>query len=262
MAIYLVSDIHGHYEVLRTALDRVSFSPQQGDRLYVLGDVVDRGPQSREALQYLLNLRQTYPDRIVLIKGNHEQMLQDWLEGKGDANLYLRINGGDATIRSYLGRQSLRRAFLGGLPALNDQESARRYILSRYSYLLPSLASLPLYVEMPADPASGAPAALFVHAGIRPGIPLDQQRPEDLLWIRQPFYQSYRGETVIVFGHTPVSMLPGYTRNGVWRRGNLIGIDGGAASWQGGILLVEWPSLRYVYVPVREVYPSPRIHLR
>jgi serine/threonine protein phosphatase 1 len=262
MAIYLVSDIHGHYRVLRAALNRAAFSPQRGDRLYVLGDVVDRGPQSREALRYLLKLRQTYPDRIVLLKGNHEQMLQDWLEGKGDANLYLRFNGGDATVRSYLGHQPLRRAFMGGLPAPAVQETARSYILSRYPYLLPSLASLPLYAEMPADPASGTPAALFVHAGIRPGVPLAQQWPEDLLWIRQPFYESYRGETVVVFGHTPVSILPGYTGSGVWQRGSLIGIDGGAASWQGGLLLVEWPSLRYVYVPVREIYPTPRIHLR
>lgn len=251
MTTYLVSDIHGQNEAFRKALQDASFSPNQGDRLYVLGDMVDRGPQSKEVLFDLLALRQSYPQQVVLLKGNHEQMLEDWLMGKGDPEIYLRFNGGDATIRSLLGNHPLRRAFVGGLPAPELQDQARQMILTLYPNLLPALAQLPLYVELPADPQTGTPAALLVHAGIRPGIPLSQQRQEDLLWIREPFYDYYEGEMPIIFGHTPVPKLSGYHGFGPWNRKQLTGIDGGAA-YRRGVLLVEWPSLSFIFVPIQD----------
>ncbi|CAM5793980.1 MULTISPECIES: metallophosphoesterase family protein [Brevibacillus] len=261
MNIYLVSDIHGQYQALREALQRVSFSPERQDSLYVIGDMVDRGPQSKEVLEYLLSLKNAYPEQIFLLKGNHEQMFEDWLKGNMDPTLYLLMNGGDATVRSFLGRQALRRAFLGEVPPVETQNAAREDILARYTYLLPTLESLPLYQMLPANESTGGQPPLLVHAGIRPGIPLSKQRPEDLLWIREPFYDHYRGEEMVIFGHTPVPRLPGYTGQGPWHHGNLIGIDGGAASPQGGILLVNWPSLRYVYVPLRGLQSAPRVRL-
>ncbi|QQE76646.1 serine/threonine protein phosphatase [Brevibacillus composti] len=259
--IYLVSDIHGQYQALRTALDRASFSPERQDRLYVIGDMIDRGPESKEVLEFLLNLRQAYPSQVFLSKGNHEQMFQDWLRRAIDPDLYLRLNGGDATVRSFLGQHPMRRAFLGGVPSAETQEAAREEILARYPALLATLDALPLALELPGDSGTGTEPALLVHAGIRPGLPLSRQRPEDLLWIREPFYNHYQGETLIVFGHTPVNRLPGYAGQGPWRSGKMIGIDGGAASIEGGILLVSWPSLQYIYVPIREVRSSPQIRV-
>lgn len=258
MSTYLVSDIHGQFLAFQKALQEVSFSPEQGDRLYVLGDMIDRGPESREVLQNLFALRQSYPHQVILLKGNHEQMLEDWLRGQGNPDIYLRYNGGDATIRSFLGNDPLRRSFVSGTPSSDIQEAARHAILSRYPDLLPLLSTLPLYVELPADAQSGAPAALLVHAGIRVGIPLSQQRRDDLLWIREPFYEQYDGNLPIVFGHTPVDKLPGYRGPGPWRRGALVGIDGGAA-YHRGLLLVEWPSLQSVLVPIREPQSPPRV---
>ncbi|MGG4451030.1 metallophosphoesterase family protein [Brevibacillus porteri] len=260
MATYLVSDIHGQNQAFQKALRDVSFSPQAGDRLYVLGDMVDRGPESKEVLLDLLALRQAYPNQIYLIKGNHEQMLEDWLSGNGNPELYLRYNGGDATIRSFLGNHPLRRAFLDRMPSLQEQEEARQFILSRYPTILPALSSLPLYIELPADPRTGTPAALLVHAGIRPGIPLQEQDPQDLLWIREPFYLYYDGELPVIFGHTPVPRLPQYSGNGPWRRDNIIGIDGGAGYWR-GVLLVEWPSLQSILVPIRDRQSSPQVRV-
>lgn len=260
MSTYLVSDIHGQNRAFQKALRDVSFSPQGDDRLYVLGDMIDRGPESKDVLLDLLSLRQAYPNQIFLIKGNHEQMLEDWLMRRGDPELYLRYNGGDATIRSFLGHHPLRRAFVSGMPSLQQQEEARQYILAHYPSLLPSLASLPLYIELPADPQTGAPAVLFVHAGIRPGIPLRQQNPHDLLWIREPFYLYYEGDLPIVFGHTVVQNLPNYTGHGPWRRGNLIGIDSGAG-YKRGVMLVEWPSLKSILVPIHDVQASPQIRV-
>ncbi|ASJ52962.1 serine/threonine protein phosphatase [Brevibacillus formosus] len=260
MATYLVSDIHGQNQAFQKALRNVSFSPQAGDRLFVLGDMIDRGPESKEVLLDLLALRQAYPNQIYLIKGNHEQMLVDWLSGNGNPELYLRYNGGDATIRSFLGNHPLRRAFLNRMPSLEEQEEARQFILSSYPTILPALSSLPLYIELPADPQTGAPAALLVHAGIRPGIPLPEQNPQDLLWIREPFYLYYDGELPVIFGHTPVPGLPQYAGSGPWRRDNMVGIDGGAGYWR-GVMLVEWPSLQTIFVPIRDRQSSPQVRV-
>lgn len=252
MATYFVSDIHGQYRALQEALQEVSFSPQRGDRLYVIGDLVDRGPQSREVLLELFALRDSFPRQVTLLKGNHEQMLEDWLKRQGDAELYLRFNGGDATLRSLLGDHPLRRAFVSGMPPAEVQEEARQVILSRYPQLLPTLASLPLYQLLPANRENGNRSLLLVHAGIRPGIPLERQRPEDLLWIREPFYEHYAGELPIVFGHTPVYRLPGYSGTGPWQRGNMVGIDGGAG-YQRGLILLQWPTRHVTYVPIRQL---------
>lgn len=260
MASYFVSDIHGQNQAFQKALQEAAFSPMQNDRLYVIGDMIDRGPQSKEVLLGLLELRQKYPQQVFLIKGNHEQMFEDWLTGRGNAENYLRFNGGDATVRSFLGSHPLRRAFVGGLPSPAIQEEARQIILAQNPFLLPALHSLPLYLELPADERSGAPAVLLVHAGIRPGIPLAEQNPEDLLWIREPFYEGYQGDRPIVFGHTPVPKLPGYHGTGPWRRANLVGIDGGAA-YRRGVLLVEWPSLQSIFVPIQDVHPYPIVQV-
>lgn len=261
MTTYFVSDIHGQYQAFQKALQDASFSPSQGDKLYVIGDMIDRGPQSKDVLLSLLELRQQYPQQVILIKGNHEQMFEDWLDRRGNDENYLRFNGGDATVRSLLGNHPLRRAFAnGGLPSPEVQEQARQIILAQYPFLLPALQALPLYIQLPADAQTGSPAVLLVHAGIRPGIPLSQQAPEDLLWIREPFFEGYDGEMPVVFGHTPVPKLPGYRGRGPWRRDNIVGIDGGAA-FRRGILLVEWPSLESIFVPIQDVHPYPIVQV-
>jgi serine/threonine protein phosphatase 1 len=259
MKTYLVSDIHGQYQAFRQALAKANFSPDEGDRLYVLGDIVDRGPQSSECLTYLYRLQQQYPQQIVVVKGNHEQLLEDWLMGKTEGNLYF-LNGGEATIRSLLGDSPLRRAFLNRSPSWEDQTAARKLILSRHPFLLPFLQSLPLYHEEWPDSRTGAPHVIFVHAGLRPGRTLSQQSPVDLLWIREEFFNHYDDGPMVVFGHTPVTLLPGYTGQGIWQRGQLVGIDGGAGAWR-GVLLVEWPSLRTIYVPVTTSDAVPTIRI-
>ena len=181
-------------------------------------------------------------------------------ENIADLIVDLRYNGGDATVRSFLGNHPLRRAFLNRMPSSQEQEEARQFILSRYPTILPTLSSLPLYIELPADPRTGAPAALLVHAGIRPGIPLQEQNPQDLLWIREPFYLYYDGELPVIFGHTPVPGLPQYTGSGPWRRDNIVGIDGGAGYWR-GVMLVEWPSLQSIFVPIRDRQSSPQVRV-
>jgi serine/threonine protein phosphatase 1 len=137
-----------------------------------LGDYVDRGPDSAGVIDALIDFREKFP-KTVFLCGNHEQMLLDFLAGR-DKVLFL-MNGGYATLASYRARDQWPppEAHLNFLDRLVDRYETDRFI--------------------------------FVHAGLRPGIPLKDQAPEDLLWIRQDFLRSdYNWGKAVVYGHTPV----------------------------------------------------------
>jgi len=164
-----VGDIHGCRTALRELLDRVA--PSEHDQLVFLGDYIDRGPDSAGVVGDLLALRERLPGTVFL-RGNHEQLLLDVLAGADPLNFLL--NGGGETINSY-------RKGGGWPPPLVHQA------------FFASL--LPLY-------ASGE--FIFVHAGLRPGIPLAEQSPDDLLWIREDFLAAeVDWGRIVVFGHTP-----------------------------------------------------------
>jgi serine/threonine protein phosphatase 1 len=178
-----VGDIHGCHDQLLALLAMVQ--PGPGDQLVFLGDYIDRGPDSRQVVELLLSLQRRHP-HWVFLKGNHEAMLLDFLE-RGETFPYL-INGGDATLESYgaAGIPPEHRAFFIGLRP---------------------------YYET-AD-------FIFVHAGLRPGLPPAEQREEDLLWIREKFLASdYDWGKTVVFGHTP--------RPSALLTPNRIGLDTGA----------------------------------
>jgi len=163
--IYTIGDIHGCLDPLRRLMDQIPLS--ETDEVVFIGDYVDRGPDSKGVIDYLLTLR----GRYRFLMGNHERMFLDFLLGK-DRDLFL-YNGGTATLDSYGG--------VGNIPAAH---------LAFFNRLLP-------YYE--------TDEYLFVHGGIRPGIPLQEQDPKDLLWIREEFY-AYPGRypKTVVFGHTPM----------------------------------------------------------
>lgn len=163
--IYVIGDIHGCLEPLHRLIAQLRLS--EADEVVFLGDYVDRGPDSKGVIDYLLTLR----GRYIFLMGNHERMFLDFLQGK-ERFLFL-YNGGTATVESYGG--------LSLIPAAH----------------LAFLDRLKLYYE--------TEDYLFVHAGIRPGIPLQEQDPNDLLWIREEFY-AYPGRypKTVVFGHTPM----------------------------------------------------------
>jgi serine/threonine protein phosphatase 1 len=188
--ILAVGDLHGRYDLLRKVFNEVLPAQPAGTLLVFLGDYIDRGPDSRVILEALMAFRALRPETVMLM-GNHERMLLDALEGKQE-ELFL-CNGGLETLRSY----GLTLETLAQLPA-----SHQRF-----------LRSLPLFHE--------TDQYIFVHAGLRPGLPLAEQQERDLLWIRDEFIHSDWdfGKTV-VFGHTPFAQplaKPG-----------IIGIDTGA----------------------------------
>jgi len=164
-------------------------APSADDQVVFLGDYIDRGPDSRGVIDYLLNFHERWP-QTVFLKGNHEAMLLDFLAGH--ERLRYLLSGGETTLCSYREKEQLT------IPPIHLQ----------------FLHDLRLYFETEHH--------LFVHAGLRPEISLKNQREEDLLWIREDFLKSnYRWNKTIVFGHTPMRKpLLGPDR---------IGLDTGAA---------------------------------
>ncbi len=192
--IYAIGDLHGCLEYLERLLDELK-PDLNHDRLVFIGDYLDRGPNPKGVVDYILRLQRIYsPENIICLKGNHEAMFLNYLQGK-DIDLFL-YNGGLSTILEYWGRVAEEREELV-LP-LDHQ---------RFFQELKIIYETPDYI--------------FVHAGLRPGVPLAQQEEEDLLWIRGEFIASTEdlGRKVI-FGHTPFQrplVMP-----------NKIGIDTGA----------------------------------
>ncbi len=174
--IFAVGDIHGMVKNLERLLSRIPFDFEK-DLLVFLGDYIDRGPYSREVVELLLDIS-SKTDNIVCLKGNHEQMLLDFLNG-ADPVLYF-WNGGRNTIESY------------GFLETPD---------GKYKVFIPEdhlsfFNNLPIYLE--------TESYIFVHAGLRPGVPLRNQTEEDLLWIRHEFiYSNENFGKKVIFGHTP-----------------------------------------------------------
>ncbi|MEW6266559.1 MAG: metallophosphoesterase family protein [Thermodesulfobacteriota bacterium] len=197
--ILAIGDIHGTLDKLQMLMAGLNWDPER-DLLVFIGDYVDRGPDSAGVIDHILGLRQ-WSDKVVCLRGNHEQLFLDFLEGRNVQAFY--HNGGLATIESYGGPES-------GVPR------------EHYDFF----DSLPLYHE--------TDDYIFVHAGLRDGLPLAAQDPDDLLWIREEFiYSNYDHGKLVVFGHTP-------TRRPVVQP-NKIGIDTGAV--YGGLLTcLELPS--------------------
>jgi serine/threonine protein phosphatase 1 len=168
-ATYVIGDIHGCLEPLKRLLEKVS--PGAEDEVVFVGDYIDRGPHSREVVDYLLRR----PYRCVFLLGNHERMLLSFLEGE-DEDLFLE-NGGQETLRSY-----------GG-----DPQDIPASHLAFFQNL---------------RPIHETPDYLFVHAGIRPMVPVAEQSLHDLIWIRYEFIR-YIGKypKPVIFGHTPLRQV-------------------------------------------------------
>ncbi len=165
-----VGDIHGCLELLEGLLGRVRPGPE--DRVVFLGDYIDRGPDSKGVVEYLLDFGRRFP-RSIFLKGNHEAMLLDFLADR-DQYPYL-LNGGETTLESY-------------------REAGKVRIPKEH---LDFFENLPCSFE--------TETFIFVHAGLRPGLSLTAQREQDMLWIRDEFLASdYDWGKTVVFGHTPL----------------------------------------------------------
>ena len=209
--LYAVGDIHGRADLLEALLQEIAEDavrhPETGTKqLIYLGDYVDRGPASSAVIDMVLH--DAPPGfEVVPLMGNHEEMMLRFLEDIAVGRTWM-MNGGDATLLSYGVEPP---SMFAGTPRVHhaQQEFAER-LPARHKRFLEGLAVSHVEGDY-----------LFVHAGVRPGIALDQQRTEDLLWIRDEFLGSDRDfGKVVVHGHS-------ITRDPEFRP-NRIGIDTGA----------------------------------
>jgi serine/threonine protein phosphatase 1 len=172
---YAVGDIHGCLKQLQQLIELCEMDAASHKSTFVfLGDYIDRGPDSRGVIDFLIDLQKWSPDKIICLRGNHEDLLLSALDGE-DAELNWLANGADATLHSYRASRAV------DLPASH----------------VDWVRSLPLFHD------DGQ--RFFVHAGVHPDRLLDQQRSRDLLWIREPFLSSDKDYgRLVVHGHTPI----------------------------------------------------------
>jgi len=239
--IYAIGDIHGCADLLSALLDKIHadtesrglndavFSkdtpPQStvSTRLIFLGDYIDRGPDAKGVLDRLVELKKSRAGCIFL-KGNHEAAILDFLAAPDDMAQWLEW-GGVETLQSYGVNARLGRANEALAADLKEAMPAGH---------LSFLQNLTLTFEI-GD-------YIFVHAGLRPGVALEDQQEEDLLWIRKRFHQASakeRPEQTVIHGHHPVDK----PQDAGWR----INVDTGAV-WSGQLtaVVLEGKERRFV----------------
>lgn len=208
--IYCIGDIHGRLDLLQRLHQLIleDATDHSGEKTLVyLGDYIDRGGQSKEVIDLLLDTP-LVGFKQVYLRGNHEQTLLDFLQHPWAVATWLTY-GGRATLNSYGVATSLEPS----RPQLDDMRDELEYRLPQ--------SHLEFYQHLWLMHLAGG--YCFVHAGIRPGVSLQEQRNEDLLWIREDFTESNAThEHIVVHGHT-------ITPEVEWRP-NRIGIDTGAFS--------------------------------
>lgn len=204
--IYAVGDIHGRADLLcklhdLIKTDAVTYGKNKNKKIIYVGDYIDRGLDSKGVIDLLIS-RPLADFEYVFLKGNHEDML---LRCRHDAGIYPQWLGvgGAATLLSYGVREKSQN------PEAVCQELFNRIPPSHLKFV----------EDLQLSYRSGD--YLFVHAGLRPGIPLENQDPQDLIWIRGEFLR-YTGPfgAVVVHGHS-ISLKPEFRRH-------RIGIDTGA----------------------------------
>ena len=189
--LYVIGDIHGCLDLLDRLIEAIyrDAAERGTESLTVtVGDYIDRGPDSRGVIDRLM--ANPFPGRYVALKGNHEAMMEGFLADPSVGDLW-SLNGGLETLRSFgvsVSTSSSRPDFARAAQQL------RTAIMPQESRFLASLS-----------PSLTVGRYFICHAGVRPGVPLDRQSEEDLLWIRYGFLNSEMDfGKIVVHGHTPV----------------------------------------------------------
>jgi serine/threonine protein phosphatase 1 len=243
---FAIGDIHGDATQLYRVMSCLP-SLDADDTLVFLGDYLDRGPRSREVVNYVRTLSEQTPAKIVALRGNHEDAWLRVIDKGWDEFVLPPGNGCLAAMRSYVG---------GKVPAEGEVPADDELMLLTSGGFFPDehvdwFRSLPYWYE--------DEHAIYVHAGLPHGPkgflhPRDVNAPIALLWCRDmDFFANYRGKLVI-FGHTGTQFLPpelsGYTPDDpddLWAGENCCGLDTGCG--KGGFLTA-------LELPARNVYES------
>lgn len=183
MSTYIIPDIHGCYKTLKELIESI-LKVSKCDRLYFLGDYIDRGPSSAEVVEYLINLK-TDEYNVGFIKGNHEQMLLDSIVNRNSIDNWL-LNNGNTTIESYK-----------NIYGVNYDDDFVNIIPEKH---LDFYFNLPPYLVIDDK-------YVLVHGGLNYKLDdpfLDEQ---GMLWRRpEPIPETFLPNKVILYGHTPTSL--------------------------------------------------------
>ena len=191
MRLYIIGDIHGRSDLLDQITEQINEDLQEfasDESLTItLGDYVDRGADSSGVIDRLS--RNPFPTDYIALRGNHEVLFESFLRDGADINIWRKI-GGFETLRSY------------GVPLidLNAGRGIEEAVLAlkaaipeAHRIFLSSLKNSLTFDEY-----------FLCHAGVRPDVPLDEQNPHDLFWIRDEFLKSRQDfGKMIIHGHTP-----------------------------------------------------------
>jgi serine/threonine protein phosphatase 1 len=171
---FAIGDVHGCFDKLDDLMRRCTeYAGMRSFRFVMLGDYIDRGPDSRLVVDRLRNLCEQRPNAIVCLMGNHEDLFLAALENPAEVGIWMD-NGGDTTLESYDVNAP------AGLPDRHIEW----------------IRNLPLCLD------DGL--RFFVHAGIDPAVPLDQQDRATMLWTRKRYSETTNPGRLIVHGHTPL----------------------------------------------------------
>ena len=211
LPIYAIGDIHGQLKAFETALIAIEKDGGQNAEIVLIGDLVDRGAESKQVIELAIELMSN-GGKITILKGNHDRMFEYFMRMPPHHDPNLRVGyhwfhevlGGCETMVSY------------GIEVKEDMRL--RDIHERALEKIPE-AHVKFLTDLPTFYDHGQ--MFFAHAGIRPNIPLEHQIEDDLLWIRKEFL-TYEGPhpKLIIHGHTPEKTPRQYS--------NRINIDGGA----------------------------------
>ncbi len=219
--VFAIGDIHGCKSLLEKIHNKILKKSEkiEGNKILIyLGDYVDRGHKVKETIDTIINFKPKN-FKCVFIRGNHDQMLLDFVNGKSESLSMWLYNEGSETLKSYCGReisddllnssskrQQIREKFIKALP----KEHLHFFNSLQFSYTWKDY--------------------FFVHAGIDPSRPLSKQREIDMIWTRTPKFLASNQpfEKIIVHGHTP-------SKN-VEKKINRINLDTGAVFYEYGKL--------------------------
>lgn len=171
MGVYAIGDVHGCHKALKTLFKAHDFQPD--DLIVCLGDYVDRGPDSRRVIKYLL--KKSAKHRMVFLQGNHELMMLSARQDEGKLKEWLHF-GGDAVLKSY------------GIRPNSDWADQ---LPQKHWDFISNARSYYEYEDF-----------IFVHAGLAPGIPLGQQVRHDLFWKKYFEPDAYVPGKIVICGHT------------------------------------------------------------
>lgn len=213
---FVMSDIHGCHDEMLEALTHWN---RETETLIVLGDLIDRGPDSKLVVQTLMQLKKEHPENVIVLSGNHDEMLVSWLLKTDVEDLaFYYTETHTETLKSFFGNDDAGRKKF----RKSSRQQRAMHMLHNFKPELQFLAGLSLFHE--------TDHCIFVHAGINLEIPEWHTDTKSMRWIRNPFIFSKKvAPKRVFFGHTPTEFIRDDKRNSSeWMspHKDKVGIDG------------------------------------